>query len=57
MCFSRSAPGLHGAIGLRNIAGEALGLRGRAVDALWLAIGLVTAGFGIRAAPGELYHV
>jgi fumarate reductase subunit C len=47
--------GLHGAIGLRNIAGEWLGLRGRAVDALWLGIGLVTAGFGIRAAWG-LYH-
>lgn len=47
--------GLHGAIGLRNIAGEWLGLRGRRVDALWLAIGLLTAGFGIRAAWG-LYH-
>jgi fumarate reductase subunit C len=47
--------GLHGAIGLRNIAGEWLGLRGRGLDALWLGIGLVTAGFGIRAAWG-LYH-
>ena len=47
--------GLHGAIGLRNIAGEALGWRGRGFDALWLALGLVTAGFGIRAAWG-LYH-
>jgi len=47
--------GLHGAIGLRNIAGEWLGLRGRAVDALWMGIGLATAAFGIRAAWG-LYH-
>ena len=47
--------GLHGAIGLRNIAGEWLGWRGRGVDALWLGIGLLTAAFGIRAAWG-LYH-
>lgn len=47
--------GLHGAIGLRNIAGEWLGLRGRGVDALWLGIGLLTAAFGVRAAWG-LYH-
>jgi fumarate reductase subunit C len=47
--------GLHGAIGLRNIAGEWLGLRGRGVDALWLGIGLLTAAFGMRAAWG-LYH-
>ena len=46
------AAGLHGAIGLRAIAAVALGLRGRGVDLLWLAIGLVTAGFGIRAAIG-----
>jgi fumarate reductase subunit C len=46
------AAGLHGAIGLRAIAAETLGLRGRGVDLLWLAIGLVTAGFGIRAAIG-----
>ena len=44
--------GLHGAIGLRNIASEWLGWRGQWVDALWLAIGLLTAGFGIRAAWG-----
>ncbi|UPY38517.1 succinate dehydrogenase [Sediminicoccus sp. KRV36] len=47
--------GLHGAIGLRNIAGEWLGWRGRRMDGLWLAIGLLTAAFGIRAAWG-LYH-
>jgi len=47
--------GLHGAIGLRNMAGEWLGLRGRGVDALWVGIGLLTAAFGIRAAWG-LYH-
>jgi len=46
------AAGLHGAIGLRNIAGETLGWRGRGFDALWLALGLVTAIFGIRAAFG-----
>lgn len=44
--------GLHGAIGLRNIAGEWLGLRGKRVDAVWLTIGLLTAAFGIRAAWG-----
>ncbi len=44
--------GLHGAIGLRNIAGEWLGWRGRGVDALWLAIGALTALFGMRAAWG-----
>lgn len=47
--------GLHGAIGLRNIAGEWMGLRGRGVDALWLGIGLLAAAFGMRAAWG-LYH-
>lgn len=46
------AAGLHGAIGLRNIAAETIGLRGRGADAAWLAAGLVTAGFGIRAAIG-----
>jgi len=46
------AAGLHGAIGLRGIAAEWLGWRGRAFDALWLALGLLTAGFGIRAALG-----
>jgi fumarate reductase subunit C len=46
------AAGLHGAIGLRNIAAETIGLRGRGADLAWLAIGLVTAGFGIRAAIG-----
>ena len=46
------AAGLHGAIGLRNIAGETLGWRGRGFDAAWLAIGLATALFGIRAAHG-----
>lgn len=49
------AAGIHGAIGMRNIAGEWLGWRGRGFDALWLAIGFATAGFGIRAAWG-LYH-
>jgi fumarate reductase subunit C len=46
------AAGLHGAIGLRGIAAEWLGWRGRGFDAAWLAIGAVTAGFGIRAAAG-----
>jgi fumarate reductase subunit C len=45
--------GLHGAIGLRNIASEWLGWR--RMDALWLGVGLLTAAFGIRAAWG-LYH-
>lgn len=49
--FALSA-GLHGAIGLRNIAAETIGLRGRGADLAWLAIGLVTSGFGIRAAYG-----
>lgn len=46
------AAGLHGAIGLRNIAAETVGLRGRGADLAWLAAGLATAGFGIRAAIG-----
>ena len=46
------AAGLHGAIGLRNIAAETIRLRGRGADLAWLAIGLLTAGFGIRAAIG-----
>ncbi|MEO3470493.1 succinate dehydrogenase [Roseomonas sp. CAU 1739] len=46
------AAGLHGAIGLRNIAAETIGLRGRGADLAWVAIGIVTAGFGIRAAVG-----
>ena len=50
--FALSA-GLHGAIGLRNIAAEWWGWQ--RLDALWLGIGLLTAGFGIRAAWG-LYH-
>ena len=49
--FALSA-GLHGAIGLRNIAAETIGLRGRGADLAWLGVGLVTAGFGIRAAYG-----
>lgn len=46
------AAGLHGAIGLRNIAAETIGLRGRGADLAWVAAGLLTAGFGIRAAIG-----
>ena len=46
------AAGLHGAIGLRGIAAEWLGWRGRGFDLAWLAIGLLTALFGIRAAFG-----
>jgi fumarate reductase subunit C len=46
------AAGLHGAIGLRNIAGETLGWRGRGLDFCWLGLGLLTAAFGIRAAFG-----
>jgi fumarate reductase subunit C len=49
--FALSA-GLHGAIGLRTIAAEWLGLRGRGADLAWLGIGLLTALFGIRAAYG-----
>ena len=44
--------GLHGAIGLRNIAAETIGLRGRGADLAWVALGVITAGFGIRAAIG-----
>lgn len=46
------AAGLHGAIGLRAIAAEWLGWRGREFDLAWAALGIVTAGFGIRAALG-----
>ena len=46
------AAGLHGAIGLRGIAAEWAGWRGRGFDLAWLAIGLLTALFGIRAAFG-----
>jgi fumarate reductase subunit C len=42
--------GLHGAIGLRGIAAEWLGWRGRGFDLAWLGLGLATAAFGIRAA-------
>ncbi len=49
------AAGLHAAIGLRAIAAEWLGWRGRGLDIGWLGIGLLTALFGIRAAWG-LYH-
>jgi len=44
------AAGLHGALGLRVIAAEALGWRGRGFDLAWLALGLLTALAGIRAA-------
>jgi fumarate reductase subunit C len=46
------AAGLHGAIGLRGIAAEWLGWRGRGFDLAWVGIGLITAAFGIRAAIG-----
>ncbi|WP_439547975.1 succinate dehydrogenase [Falsiroseomonas sp.] len=46
------AAGLHGAIGLRAIAAEWAGWRGRGYDLAWVAIGLLTAAFGIRAAFG-----
>ncbi|SFK93495.1 succinate dehydrogenase [Falsiroseomonas stagni] len=46
------AAGLHGAIGLRAIAAEWAGWRGRGFDLAWVAIGLLTAAFGIRAAFG-----
>lgn len=46
------AAGLHGAIGLRAVAAETFGLRGRGADLAWVAAGLATAGFGIRAAVG-----
>ncbi len=46
------AAGLHGAIGLRAIAAEWLGWRGHGFDALWLALGLLAAAVGLRAAWG-----
>jgi fumarate reductase subunit C len=46
------AAGLHAAIGLRVIAAEWLGWRGRRFDLAWLALGGLTALFGIRAAVG-----
>jgi len=46
------AAGIHGAIGLRAIAAEWAGLRGRGFDLAWIALGLLTAAFGIRAAYG-----
>ena len=46
------AAGLHGAIGLRAIAAEWLGWRGRGFDAAWVGIGLATAAFGTAAAIG-----
>ncbi len=46
------AAGLHGAIGLRAIAAEWAGWRGRGYDWAWVGIGLLTAAFGIRAAWG-----
>ncbi len=46
------AAGLHAAIGLRGIAAESFGWRGRRFDLAWLAAGGVTAVFGIRAAWG-----
>jgi len=46
------AAGLHGAIGLRAIAAEWLGWRGRGFDLAWVGLGFVTAAFGIRAALG-----
>lgn len=51
-CVFALAAGLHGAIGLRGIAAETIGLRGRGADLAWLAVGLLTAAFGIRAAIG-----
>ena len=46
------AAGLHGAIGLRAIAAEWLGWRGRGFDALWVGLGLASAAVGLRAAWG-----
>lgn len=46
------AAGLHAAIGLRSIGAEWWGLRGRGFDLAWLALGGLTALFGIRAAWG-----
>lgn len=46
------AAGLHAAIGLRTIAAEWLGWRGRGFDLAWLGLGFATALFGIRAAWG-----
>lgn len=40
---------VHGAIGLRNVAGEWLGWRGRAADAAVLAVALALAALGLRA--------
>jgi len=46
------AAGLHGAIGLRAIAAEWLGWRGRGFDLAWMAVAVLTAALGIRAAYG-----
>jgi succinate dehydrogenase subunit C len=40
---------IHGAIGLRTVAGEWLGWRGRAADASALGIALALAAVGLRA--------
>ncbi len=40
---------IHGAIGLRTVAGEWLGWRGRSADAAVLAIALAIAALGLRA--------
>jgi fumarate reductase subunit C len=51
-CAFALAAGLHAAIGLRTIAAEWLGWRGRGFDLAWLGIGLLTGLFGVRAAWG-----
>jgi fumarate reductase subunit C len=43
------AAAIHGAIGLRTVAGEWLGWRGRSADAAALAVALALAAVGLRA--------
>ncbi len=43
------AAATHGAIGVRAVASEWTGLRGRQLDALALGVGLILASLGLRA--------
>jgi fumarate reductase subunit C len=47
-----AAAAVHGAIGLRTIAAEWLGWRGRGADLAWCGVAALTAALGIRAALG-----
>jgi fumarate reductase subunit C len=43
------AASVHGAIGVRSVASEWAGVRGRQLDAVMWGIGLILAGLGLRA--------